>query len=85
MLTTSWSPFVVSPPTSGHPARFRAHCCDVREIDGHDAITDIARIHVQREMRACYHRVDNGNQLPARGRPQDGTVIADTGHDCRRV
>ncbi len=35
-----------------HPARCSPHRGDVREIDGHDAIADIARIHVRREMGA---------------------------------
>jgi hypothetical protein len=68
-----------------HPARFRTHRGDVGEIDGDDAITDVARIHVFRKVRTRNHRVDDSDQFPVRRRPQDGTVVADPRHDHRRV
>jgi hypothetical protein len=68
-----------------HPAGFRAHRGNVREIDGDDAITDVACIHVSREVCARNHRVDDGHQISLCRRPKHGTVVADAGYDHRRV
>ena len=57
--------------------RGTAHCGDVGQIDGNDAVADVGGVEIGREMHALDERIDDLNLLFTGSRLEDGAVVAD--------